>query len=263
MLRRTVQGVAFYQFEALAGQAGLRHAISTRLGGVSPEPFASLNLTTARGDAPERVAENHRRLCVAVGVDPAALVSPQQVHAARVVRVGREDRGRIVPACDGLVTDEPGVALLLRFADCVPLIVYDPVRRAVGLAHAGWRGTVVGVAAALVEAMRQEFGCQPDDMIAGIGPAIGPCCYQVGPEVIRAVVSAFGSPDGLLLPGPDGTRHFDLWKANERLLREAGVRQIEIAGLCTSCHVDEFYSHRAERGRTGHHGALACLVERK
>ncbi len=260
MFRRTVQGVTFYQFTELAEQRGVCHAISTRLGGVSPAPFASLNLTTARGDVPERVAENHRRLCAALGVDPATLVSPQQVHGARVERVGREMCGQVVPACDGLVTDEPGVTLLLRFADCVPLIVYDPDRRAVGVAHAGWRGTVAGIATALVDAMRRAFGSRPESLIAGIGPAIGPCCYRVGPEVVREVIAAFGSPDGLLPRWDDGAHSFDLWAANARLLREAGVRRIEVAGICTACRVDEFFSHRAEHGRTGHHGAFACLV---
>ncbi len=261
MIRRTIHGITLYEFATLAGRAGLRHAISTRLGGVSPAPFASLNLTTARGDTRERVAENLRRLCAVMGLAPAALVSPQQVHGAHVARVGREMRGRIVAGCDGLVTSEPGVALLLRFADCVPLVVYDPTHHAVGVAHAGWRGTVAGIAVALVRAMQTEFGSRPEGLIAGLGPAIGPCCYQVGPEVVREVAAAFGAGDTLLPVQPDGSYHFDLWAANRRLMAQMGVRHIEVAELCTACHTDEFYSHRAEHGRTGHHGALAYLSE--
>jgi YfiH family protein len=135
------------------------------------------------------------------------------------------------------------------------------MRRAVGVAHAGWRGTVAGIATALVQTMQAEFGSRPHDLIAGLGPAIGPCCYQVGPEVAREVMVAFGTGDGLLPAQPDGSYHLDLWAANRWLLARAGVHQVEVAGLCTACRTDEFYSHRAERGRTGHHGALAYLSE--
>lgn len=259
MLRYTIHGITLYEFETLAAQAGLCHAISTRLGGVSPPPFASLNLTSARGDAPEHVRENVRRLCEAVNLTPAMLVSPQQVHGAQIARVGREMRGRILLGCDGVITDEPGVALLLRFADCVPLIVYDPVHRAVGVAHAGWRGTLAGIAVALVQAMGVAFGSRPTELLAGIGPAIGPCCYQVGPEVVEKAVAVFGAADGIVLTQADGSFHLDLWEANRQALVQTGVQQIEVAGLCTACHTDEFYSHRAENGRTGHHGALAYL----
>jgi YfiH family protein len=261
MHRHIVHSLPLYEFDTLSGHPGLRHAISTRLGGVSPAPFASLNLTTARGDDRAHVAENLHRLCAAVDTEVANVISPQQIHGARVERVGRDQRGRIIAGCDGLVTDEPDVALLLRFADCVSLIVYDPRRHALGLGHAGWRGTLAGIATALVDAMTREFDSRPAEIIAGIGPAIGPCCYQVGPEVVEATVAAFEQPDGLLPAQSDGYRHLDLWAANRRLLEEAGVRQIETAGLCTACHVTEFFSHRAEHGRTGHHGALAYLKE--
>ncbi|GAB4514437.1 MAG: hypothetical protein Kow0047_26250 [Anaerolineae bacterium] len=206
------------------------------------------------------MAENHRRLCEAVGADPDSLVSPRQVHGARIVRVGGESRGRIIPDCDGLVTDEPGVALLLRFADCVPLIAYDPEHHAVGVAHAGWRGTIAGIARNLVEAMGVAFHSRPDKLIVGIGPSIGPCCYQVGADVLEAARRTWGELDGLFQQREDDGLFFDLWAANRRLLEDAGVRSIEVSGLCTACHVDEFYSHRRERGMTGHHGALAMLL---
>ncbi len=259
MVRYTTKGVTLYAFEALARQPGLRHAVSTRLGGVSPPPFDSLNLTTARGDSPDHVAENRRRLCAALEISPTALVSPQQVHGARIARVGRGQRGQWIPECDGLITDEPETALLLRFADCVPLIVYDPEHGAVGIGHAGWRGTVAGIAESLVRAMRVAFGSRPEALIAGVGPAIGPCCYQVGSDVVQQVVSAFGEADGLLIAQSDGSYHLNLWEANRRQLARAGVQQIEVAALCTACHTEEFYSHRAEHGRTGHHGALVYL----
>jgi YfiH family protein len=260
MLQRRSGEIVLYQFAALASHARLRHAISARHGGVSPAPFASLNLTAARGDDRAHVAENVRRLCLAAADGRADVVSAQQVHGAQIARVGRAQRGQIIPDCDGLVTDEPEVVLLLRFADCVPLIVYDPVRHAVGVAHAGWRGTVAGIARALVRAMADAFGSRASDLIAGVGPAIGPCCYQVGPEVVAQARAAFGATDGLFPQQADGSYHFDLWRANQQQLAAAGVGTIEVAGICTACRVDEFYSHRAERGRTGHHGALACLL---
>ena len=268
MLLESAYDVPFYTFPSLSAFPGLIHAVSTRHGGVSRPPFATLNLTWAVGDDPEAVEENHRRLCAALGVPREALVSPRQVHGAEVRRVGASDRGRFIPGCDALITDEPGVVLLLRFADCVPIFLYDPRRKAIGLAHAGWRGTVAGIAQATVRAMTEAFGSRPGDLVTALGPAIGPCCYEVGPEVVAAVNTAFGPDNGLLShPVSNPYRlthkraHFDLWAANERQLRAAGVVRIEVAGLCTACHTDEFFSYRAENGRTGHHGALICLRE--
>ena len=129
--------------------------------------------------------------------------------------MGRAQRGQVIFDCDGLVTDEPEVVLLLRFADCVPLIVYDPVRHAVGVVHAGWRGTVAGIARSLVRAMADAFGSRANDLIAGVGPAIGPCCYQVGPEVVAQARAAFGATDGLFPQQADGSYHFDLWRVNQ------------------------------------------------
>lgn len=278
--------VPYYTFSSLSAFPELIHAVSTRRGGVSKPPFATLNLTWASGDDPQAVEKNHRRLCAALNVRRETLVSPQQVHSAEVRRVGAKDRGSFIPGCDALITDESGVALLLRFADCVPILLYDPQRKAIGLAHAGWRGTVAGMAQAAVQAMVEALGSQPGDLVAALGPAIGPCCYQVGPDVAAAVEAAFGADNGLLsspawsaekprkrkspsLSAPSAlpltsrpeSLHFDLWSANERQLRNAGVQQIEVAGLCTACHSDEFFSYRAENGRTGHHGALIRLRE--
>jgi YfiH family protein len=245
--------VSYYTFSSLSAFPELIHAVSTRHGGVS-QPLTR-----------------------------ESLVSPRQVHSAEVRHVGAGDSGRFIPDCDALITSEPGVPLLLRFADCVPILLYDPRRKAIGLAHAGWRGTVAGMAQAAVQAMVEALGSAPDDLVAALGPAIGPCCYEVGPDVTTAVEAAFGPDNGLLrapvrsaekrksssLSSPSAlpqtsrpeSLHFDLWSANERQLRNAGVQQIEVAGICTACHRDEFYSYRAENGRTGHHGALVCLRE--
>lgn len=271
MLLHSVNDIPFYTFPSLDAFSELIHAVSTRHGGVSRPPFATLNLTWAVGDDTQSVEENHQRLCAALRLPREAVVSPRQVHGSKVCRVGAADRGRFIPACDGLITDEPGVALLLRFADCVPILLYDPQRRAIGLAHAGWRGTVAGMASAVVQAMVEAFGSRPGDLVAALGPAIGLCCYEIGPEVATAVEATFGPDSGLLkahpkskaqsskLEHPDGTLYFDLWAANERQLRAVGVERIEVADLCTACRGDEFFSYRAAKGRTGHHGALLCL----
>ena len=251
--------VATYRFDTLSSFGNVRHAVTTRLGGVSQTPFASLNLSTGVGDSPEVVRENRHRLCHAVGVLPQHLVECRMVHGTEVTRVDLSDRGQRMPGVDALMTDATGVPLLLTYADRVPIILYDPVRHAVALIHAGWRGTVRGIAATVAQAMVETFGSKPEEMLAAIGPAIGPCCYPVGQEVIQSVRRAFPDTDALL-PCPNGGQpHFDLWQANVQQLREARVSQVEVAGICTACHRDQFYSHRAESGRTGRFGVLLML----
>jgi YfiH family protein len=156
------------------------------------------------------------------------------------------------------VTDRPGLALVMRFADCVPVLLYDPARQVVGIAHAGWRGTVDGAAASVVQTMREQFGCRPEDIQAGIGPSIGPGEYQGGEEVAAAVRENLPDPESLLARS-NGAFQFDLWEANRRILEAYGVTRIELAGISTARRTDEFYSHRAEHGRTGRFGAVICL----
>ncbi|MFZ1268110.1 MAG: peptidoglycan editing factor PgeF [Anaerolineae bacterium] len=258
----SLHDIPVFQFSSLAGHAGLVYAISTRRGGVSPAPWNSLNLSHTRGDDTDRVNENHRRLCAALNIPADALTNAYQVHGAQVGLIGTAQRGQRQMDTDALITATPDTPLLLRFADCTPILLYDPVHHALGLAHAGWRGTVAGISTATVRAMQTAFGSRPADLLAGIGPAIGPCCYEVGDEVVEAVQQAFSNPAALLPPGRRTRRHFDLWAANTQQLREAGVRQIESAELCTACHHDWFFSHRAAAGRCGHFGAIAMLAAR-
>jgi YfiH family protein len=239
----------------------LVHGVTTRHGGVSTGQYSTLNLTKAVGDRPEAVEENLQRVARAIGVRRGDFVSPTQRHTANVQRVDAGDRGSICESCDTLITDAPETPVLLRFADCTPILIYDPAHRSFALVHSGWRGTVQGAARTAVEALTATYGSRPADLIAGIGPSIGPCCYEVGDDVVDAALAAFGEPDGLLSEGPRGRTHFDLWAANRRWLEEAGVGNIEVGGICTACRVDEFYSHRAERGRTGHFGAIMALRE--
>jgi len=253
--------LVYYTFPALERYGELLHAVTTRHGGVSGGPYSSLNLTRAVGDAPEAVEENLRRVAGTLGFRREDLVSPTQRHTANVHRVSRGDRGSICDGCDTLITDAPGVPVLLRFADCTPVFLYDPAHGAFAVVHSGWRGTVQAAASAAVHALTDAFGSRPADLVAAIGPSIGPCCYEVGPDVADAVQDVFDLPHELLPSSGNGRLHFDLWAANRRLLEEAGVGQIEVAGLCTSCRVDEFYSHRRENGKTGHFGAIMYLRE--
>ena len=272
MHRETVNGILFYQFEGLDG-AGLTHAILTRLGGVSQGPFATLNLGHTVGDDLNAVQENHRRVFALFGVDRGQVVSPYQVHSAHIRPVGREHGGTVQNSTDGLLTTTPGLMLLFRFADCVPLLLWDPVHRAVGLAHAGWRGVANGVVRAAVEAFVRHVGSRPEDLWAGIGPAIGPCCYRVGPEVVAAVAGAMhvgathasplhASPlhaSSLLVHRRADGLYLDLPGVVRAELEAQGVRQIETSGICTACRTDEWFSHRAEGGRTGRFGVLVML----
>jgi YfiH family protein len=220
-----------------------------------------LNTGHTVGDNLEHVRENHERICKALGIRCREMVSPHQVHSATVQVVGAGDRGRVCEGTDALVTDTPGVYLMLRFADCVPVLFYDPVRRAVGLAHAGWRGTVACIARETVRRMVDVFGCRPADIRAGIGASIGPCCYEVGDEVVDAVRAVFPDAPHLLSHQGSGRWHLDLWAANRYQLGLEGVTEIEVAGLCTACRTDEWFSHRAEKGRTGRLGAVIGLRE--
>lgn len=257
MQRIDHNGLVWYAF---AGPGrDVVQACLTRLGGVSAGQWSALNLGSTVGDDPRAVEENHRRVFDAFGITRAQVVSPFQVHGRNVVRVRARDGGMVIPATDALITDAPGVALLLRFADCVPVLFYDPVQRAVGLAHAGWRGVAAGVVPATAQALAATFGSRPEDVWAGIGPAIGPQHYSVGVEVVEAIQAAL--PEGAQAATYcDGRWMMDLPAALEAQLRAMGVTQVEQSGLCTASRVDEWYSHRAEAGRTGRFGVLVMLA---
>ncbi len=260
MIRYRVGGVVGYRFEGLEDADGLLHAVLTRIGGVSRGPFATLNLSQAVGDERAAVEENHRRALAPLGLDRGQVVSPWQVHGASVEVVGWENRGTVRPETDGLATATPGLPLMMRFGDCTPIFLFDPLRRAVGLAHAGWRGVVAGVARTAVEAMTEGLACEAGNIWAGIGPTIGPCCYEVGTDVAERIASAC-PPGSDVVQAVDGRVYADLPAAVEAQLRSAGVRHIERGGLCTACHVDEFFSHRAENGRTGRFGVVIGLEQ--
>jgi YfiH family protein len=251
-------GLVYYQFQMWQN---VRHGVFTRKGGVSQTPFASLNLGGNVGDDPEAVRCNHERMYGVLGVDRMRVCSLWQVHSADVVIADAPVPGRRwLAQADAMIADRADIVLSMRFADCTPILFRDPVRGVLGMAHAGWRGTVQGMAAATVRAMSETYGSKPADIQAGIGPAIGPRRYQVGEEVVTAVQGYFGTIDGLIRRDPaDGTAYLDLWAANRLDLERAGVGQVEVAEICTYEHVDEFFSHRAEKGRTGRFGAVLTL----
>lgn len=236
------------------------HAVFTRRGGVSPEPWASLNLGSSVGDEKNRVHENSNRALDALKRDPASIFDVWQVHGTQVA-FAESPRNPDSPhhPADVILTDQPGVTLLMRFADCVPIMLHDPIRKVVGIAHAGWAGTVLGATRNAVAAMHHHYGSNPVDIQAAIGPSIGPDHYEVGLDVVSQVQNSFGEATRDLLHDHNGHTFFDLWKANLMLLEQSGVHQIEVSGLCTACHVEDWYSHRAEKGRTGRFGALIAL----
>ena len=262
-----------FRFDSLPnGDGPVHHAVFSRRGGVSVAPFDSLNLSMAVADERERVYANRRRAYGLFGRDTDTVVHAHLVHGATVARVTTAENGTWVHHVDGLITDQPGCVLTMSFADCAPILLYDPVHRAIGLGHAGWKGAVADLPGALVRAMQAQFGSDPAALLAAVGPCIGPCCYEVGEIVMDAVTAAFAQPDALLRPPtndqrpttirhspPTTHRHFDLPEANRRNLLNAGVRHVELAEHCTACRTDLFFSHRAEKGRTGRFGVVLGL----
>lgn len=256
---KTHNDIRYYEFSGL-DSGRVAHAVFARHGGVSPEPYATLNMSISTGDTRDNVRDNRTRAFRLLDREPASLADLWQVHSADVIvadapNAPAEYKGR----ADALITDRPEVTLFLRFADCVPILLYDPRRPAVALVHAGWRGTLQRVSEAAVKALQAHYGSRPRDLVAAIGPSIGPCHYAVGPEVVKAARQAFPDAADAFLPSTAGGHHLDLWAANVHTLTQAGVEQIESAALCTACHADEFFSHRASGGKTGRFGALIGL----
>lgn len=253
-------GIRYFAFDSFPG-GELTHGVFTRLGGISPAPWEALNVGGTVGDERERVRENRVRTFRTLGRNPHSLYDVWQVHSADVVlATAPHDTSPPELKADAIITDSREVTLFMRFADCVPILLYDPARRAVGIIHAGWQGTIKRVAAEAVRSMQAAFGSRPADMLAGVGPSIGPDHYEVGPDVVARVRKSFEVDAEALLPSHGGHTHFDLWAANRLLLERAGVNSVEVAGLCTACHTSDWYSHRAEKGQTGRFGALIALA---
>jgi YfiH family protein len=256
-------------FNHLLRFKGIKHFLSTRTGGFSKSPYHSLNLGLHVGDDPDKVLKNRRRLAEAIGIPPDQFTIARQIHSGNVRVICDEQRGsgstdqeNAILDTDAMVTDTPGICLIVLVADCVPMLFFDPLKKAIGVAHAGWRGTLQSIAFNTVTTMEKAFGSSPGNIMVGIGPSIGPCCYRVGPEVISQVESVFqGSNDYIINKSKDGQSSFDLCKANLEQLLHAGVERenIEIAERCT-CHEPKlFFSYRNQRGDTGRFAAGIML----
>jgi len=226
----------------------LIHGFSTRKGGVSKPPFHSLNMGLNTSDQPDNIRQNHLRFFRTLHIPEDRLNIPVQVHGDHIVHV--ESAGP-VPDTDGLISNTPGLFLVIQLADCVPVYLYDQENRAVGLIHAGWRGSSRHIAKKAVHMMQQVFSSRPENMLALIGPSIGPCCYQVGSETAGQFDPAFIRKD-----------HLDLWAVNYHQLTDAGIPagQIEVSRLCTSCHENWFFSHRRDKGKTGRMMAVLGII---
>ncbi len=271
MRKKEKQGVPYFVFRNLEDTKLVRHGFSTRLGGVSKGHLAEMNLSFTRGDDPECVRENFRRMGAAIGFDPESLVLSQQTHTTNVRLVTEADRGKGYTEpleytdVDGMITNVPGLMLATFYADCVPLFFVDPIHHAVGLSHSGWKGTAGRMGAVTIERMKEAFGTEPEHLRAAIGPSICQDCYEVSEDVALIFKKEFRAhaDERLLYRKPDHKYQLNLWRANEIVLLEAGIRPEHLAmpGICTCCNPDLLFSHRASGGRRGNMGAFLGLCE--
>ncbi len=256
---REINGIGLYEVSNWEGASGI---FTTRFGGLSKPPYDSLNLGSGGGDDPDDVELNRRRLVEALGLKPGSIRGVRQVHGSDVFVMTDPDGRMPSIGYDAIITNVAGAAISVLTADCVPILLYDPVRHAVGAVHAGWSGTVNGVVGRAVRAMEREYGSDPADVMAVIGPSIGPCCYEVDEKVVAPLKDNISGGGGLIFPSRPGHWQLDLWEANTRLLMSAGVGRanITVMGLCTSCNTDKFFSHRKSGGATGRMMAVARLT---
>lgn len=270
---REKNGVTYLAFPALDATGLVSHAFSTRHGGVSKGVFSTMNFSFTRNDNPEHVLENYRRMAAILGTDTEKMVLSCQTHTTHVRKVTEEDAGKGIVKereyqdVDGLITNIPGITLVTFYADCVPLYFVDPVRKAIGLSHSGWRGTVHRMGKATLEAMSREYGTNPADVIACIGPSICQDCFEVGQEVAAEFADAFAKQyhKELFYRKPNGKYQVDLWKANQIVLHEAGVpeNQIHTTDICTRCNPEHLFSHRIMGTERGNLAAFLALRENK
>ncbi len=243
------------------------HCFTTRLGGVSTGYLSSLNIGMHRGDTEDNVAKNHALLANALGYDVKNMVMSHQVHSD-VIRVVTEKDclgldHHLYPESDGIVTNTPGLALVVFTADCTPILLHDPVTGAVGAVHAGWRGTAMDIAGKAVQAMVSAFGCDPQNIRAAIGPNIGACCFQTDGDVPQAMIQTFGEAAEKYIRGENGKYYVNLKEMNRHALSRVGVERIEVSDACTACEHNRFWSHRVTRGQRGSQGAIIVCKERE
>lgn len=241
------------------------HCFTTRLGGVSTGYLSSMNIGMHRGDDPENVVKNYEILANTLNFDAKNLVLTHQVHSNIIRVVTKADAQGIdhhaYPECDGLVTNDPGTALVVFSADCTPILLHDPITGAVGAVHAGWRGTAADIAGNAVRTMCENFGSKPENIRAAIGPNIGKCCFQTDSEVPEAMIDALGRSALVHIRASSGKYYVDLKAINAQFLKNAGVQSIDISTDCTKCQCDRFWSHRVTGTRRGSQGAIIVCKE--
>lgn len=261
---KTVDGVPYLAYPLLEKTGVVRHGFSTRLGGVSTGHCATMNISTTRGDDPAAVEENRRRIAKAIGVRAEDMTYTNQTHTTNVAVVEAKDRGKRFMETDGMVTNVPEICLVTFYADCVPLFFVDPVHRAIGLSHSGWRGTVGKMGKVTIERMREEYGTDPAQVVVAIGPSICQDCYEVSEDVIEKFRENFDKalwPE-LFYEKADGKYQLNLWRANQAVLAEAGVprENIAVTNLCTHCNPDILFSHRSTGTARGNLSAFLALI---
>ena len=262
---KEVNGVPFLSYPMLEKTGIVNHGFSTRLGGVSKGCWATMNISTTRGDDPEDVRENQRRIAGAIGVQLEDMTFTNQTHTTNVAVVKARDRGKRFQETDGMITDVPGICLVTFYADCVPLYFVDPVKKAIGLSHSGWRGTVGKIGKVTVELMQKTYGSDPEDIIAAIGPSICQDCYEVSGDVIQQFRENFDEaywPE-LFYKKENGKYQLNLWRANELIFTEAGIRgdHIAVTNVCTHCNPDILFSHRTTGDKRGNVSAFLALKQ--
>ena len=266
---RKNKGVTYLTWPEFEKIPGFVHGFSTRLGGVSEGIYSSMNLSFTRGDKEEAVRENYNRISAALGFSPEDIVTSDQTHTANVRVITAEDRGngitkpRPYTDVDGMITNVPGLVLATFYADCVPLYLLDPVHRAIGLSHSGWRGTVNRMGRVTLDAMSREFGTSPEDVIACIGPSICQDCFEVGGEVTGEFAEEFDERyhEELFYRKENGKYQLDLWRVNQIVFEEAGVKKenIHTTDICTHCNPERLFSHRTMGKERGNLAAFFAL----
>jgi len=251
--------IKYYRFSSLENP-GLYHAIFTRHGGISPSPWKSLNFGASVGDDIQRVMQNREKALSVLQLKPESVYDTFQIHSTEIVSIDQPLPPNVTHLkADAIITNKPNITLMMRFADCVPILLFDPVNHVIGISHAGWMGTVHKIAGMTVQKMKTNYGTNPNSLLAAIGPSIGPDHYSIGDDVVEKVHSSFGNKDEQLIIVDHGKSYFDLWKANQVVLNEIGVSNIEVAGICTSCNMNDWFSHRGEHGKTGRFGVVIGL----
>lgn len=268
MTLNNIDTVPYLTYNSLSEINFINHAFSTRLGGVSEGEFTSMNMAFNRGDNPESVTENYKRICKSAGFDFDSLTASAQDHNTFVRAVTSENKGvgiykpRDLQSVDALVTNEKGVTLVTYYADCTPLFFVDTKKKAIGLAHAGWRGTVGRIGEKVVNKMTEFYGTNPADIVAAIGPAISVCCYEVDkPCADNFYALKDLDSSHFVFPKDNGKYMIDLLETNRQILVAAGVKNenITVSDVCTNCNSELLWSHRATKGKRGTMSAFMCI----